>query len=325
MGVEFDKTACATRAAAGLHTTQSDIRDLNPSNFWANGLIASPPCQTFSQAGKGAGRQHIDALIEFIATMKNSYRPAPDDAPWDAVKTGLVLEPLRWADAIVPKWIALEQVRAVLPIWEATAHVLEAWGYHTWTGILSAEQYGVPQTRQRAILMAHLVRDVAAPAPTHHKYQPRKKNPDDLHLPRWISMAEALGWGATERPSWVVPSHHDGGGADGYGGSGARNAAHAARRSGGWVEKPDWVFNRPSTTIVGSFRPDLVAPPTWRKPGDGPRQNQPGAVAISVEDALVLQSFARDYPVQGGKTAQFLQVGNAIPPLLATAILRELV
>jgi len=80
---------------------------------------------------------------------------------------------------------------------------------------------------------------------------------------------------------------------------------------------PQWAKEKPSSTIVGSFRPEMVAPPTWRKAGDGPRQNQPDAVEITLEEALILQSFPKDYKVCGPKTAQWLQVGNAVPPKIA--------
>lgn len=51
----------------------------------------------------------------------------------------------------------------------------------------------------------------------------------------------------------------------------------------------------------------------------------PDAIRLSVADALVLQSFRPDYPVQGTKSKQFEQIGNAIPPRLAAAILEALI
>jgi DNA (cytosine-5)-methyltransferase 1 len=78
---------------------------------------------------------------------------------------------------------------------------------------------------------------------------------------------------------------------------------------------PEWAFNRPSTTIVGSFKPEIVAAPGYRTTVS--RQNAPNSVRVTVHEAGVLQSFPADYPWQGAKGKQFLQAGNAVPPGLA--------
>jgi len=83
-----------------------------------------------------------------------------------------------------------------------------------------------------------------------------------------------------------------------------------------------WCWDRPATTIVASFRPDIVAAPGYRV--STPRQDAEGSVKITVEEALILQSFDPAYPVQGSKSKKFEQVGNAVPPLLAAHVIASL-
>jgi len=48
------------------------------------------------------------------------------------------------------------------------------------------------------------------------------------------------------------------------------------------------------------------------------------AIRLTIRDALILQGFPPDYPVQGTRTAQFRQVGDAVPPPLAAAVIAAL-
>lgn len=402
LGIEQSPDACATRRTLGLRTLEADITTLDPADFHpCEGLIASPPCQDFSTAGKGAGRTgDRGQLVDLVP---------------------------RWVDVLRPRWVACEQVPPVLPIWREFAHLFGQWGYRCWTGLLSSERFGVPQTRERAILMASLDGAVSPPEPTHQEYR-HGEPARAVHglfgtLLPWVSMAEALGWedkalrqwrgegmverhgerpdreagepsfaitGADHRTKLVVDHRTNSRGPGGVrvptalrhvttpaptvdSQAGSRWVVRSGQTTGEGapIERPiddpaltvgsradqwqlrggaaehatvrpapapaptilgnvgkngGWVWERPSTTIAGDPR---CFSPGGQMANDGRNNDEmvgrsENAIRLTVPEGLTLQGFPPDIDVQGTKTAQWLQIGNAIPPPLAKAILAQI-
>ncbi|MFI7534369.1 DNA cytosine methyltransferase [Streptosporangium sp. NPDC049376] len=290
-GIEIDDQACATRKAAGLETWQGDVRDFGPKDFPdANVLVGGPPCQTYTVAGSGTGRHNLDKVLDFARRMAagENIRRELDEMP--DVRTGLVLEPLRWAlDAVDLERpydvIVLEQVPAVIQIWEAMAKILRANGYGVATGVLHTEQFGVPQTRRRAVLIARWnTTEVALPQPTHRLYRKGVAQTEgDAMLKPWVSMGEVVRRG---RPFTVISNY----------GTGGDPKERGKRR-----------HTTPSATVTGKISRNRV------DEGDG------GCSRFTDPEAGLLQTFPADFPWNGTGIAQ--QIGNAVPPLFALHVL----
>jgi DNA (cytosine-5)-methyltransferase 1 len=302
-------------------------------------------------AGKGEGRKVLTELVNAMYDLGKSeadswqtHGPFPLSTDDDTAR--LVLEPLRWALATRPEMIACEQVQPVLPLWEAMADVLAAHGYWTWAGLETAEQFGVPQTRQRAFLIASRLGQVAGPVRTHQRYVgPRRElDQDSLFEPParqrivapgeegllpWVSMAQALGWdeGPSPAPAPTVTSGGaDTGGVEVFASKGARARARAAVRTHQSTSTTGERYERstaaPSPTIVGST--GLWKVTHQRRGGHHtPGAQSENAVRVTVEQAACLQSFPDDHPwgAAGSKSAAFKCIGNAVPPLMAGAVL----
>lgn len=277
LGVEIDETCCATRAAAGFQTEPVDVRAwaeaagvssagpyVGPLCF--EGIVASPPCQAFSRGGHRRG----------VADPRGS----------------LVLEPLRLALALRPRWLAFEQVSEVLPFWRSALSSLESAGYAGYATLLRAETFGLPQARTRAILVAalapaHLLKH---PPATHASYAPSETQ--TTLLPSPVGWASALGL----------------------------EAAHVALATG-----MDWRPDGSSQMRLGAFPAPTVGTKSLSQwdvvPRGETRQSATARRPLTVSELSVLQGFPADYPWQGTATQIARQIGNAIPPPLALAVL----
>lgn len=351
-GTEIMREAIRTRSANGFRTIYRDVWSglFHPWLVPPHDMkISSPPCQTFSLAGNGEGRDALADVLEAISDRRyeNADRLFELTTLLDP-RTALVLTPLAHVWEHRPRLVALEQVPQVLPVWNAIGRVLRSLGYSVWTGILSAEMYGVPQTRQRAILLARSDGVAEPPTPTHSRYYPLEPYRLDAGVLPWVSMAEALGWGMTERPSLTVTS----GGAE-TGGyepfpTNARAAMEKAQARGAWIiGNQDSALGRgmkrrqsrhvsaPAQTLTGQARnwkwadrpaTTVAADPriTAREHHEHGEQSKT-ALTLTRDEAATLQSFPADFVWRGSKTKQFLQIGNAVPPLMAQAVLGALI
>ncbi|GAA1892467.1 DNA cytosine methyltransferase [Streptantibioticus ferralitis] len=345
IGIEWDRNACETRYAAGLPTIHADVSVMRKTRFdeipkSVDVLAGGPPCQSFSVAGNGAGRRALDTVKEFIHRLVNGDKE--DEAKIDEdlralgdSRTALVLEPLRWLIKAIEtkdrdpyKVIVLEQVPAVLPLWEVYAKLLrggegrlEGIKYEAECWELKTEQFGVPQTRTRAVLVARL--------PEHGAIEPLEAThlPFDLHRgkrnvaqadmlptdstipgakPHWISMAEALDAASKEKDSPVDVSRLRTGGkmkffvVSNYG-SGGDPKNRGRRKS-----------SEPAFTVTGKISRNKVYKSITEYEADQSDR-------FTIPESGVLQTFPHNFPWSGKDQAQ--QVGNAVPPRVGMHVL----
>ncbi|MFE5368123.1 DNA cytosine methyltransferase [Streptomyces mirabilis] len=286
IGLELDTAACKTRTAAGHLTIQCDVAQYptEPFKGRATGQIWSPPCQAWTRTGDRHGIADQPLVHQAVNDLANGRDTRAELlAGCQDKRSLLAAEPMRWLYDLRPEWVAMEEVPDVLPLWRQFAQHLQPWGYSTWTGVLDAADYGVPQNRQRAILIASRTRKVTGPSATH------AKAPEwDLFgecQQQWISVGQTLGWSG---PRVVISNYGD-----------PTTATGRGERTG---DAPSW-------TITSKLSRIKIL---------DPRDGSIGR--LSTQQAGVIQTFPADYPWRGTKTEQDQQVGNAVPPLLAAHI-----
>ena len=260
IGIEYEQWACATRAAAGFQTIRADVATVDPARFAGlDGLIASPPCQGFSMAGKGAARDLIPELLASIRARRWDDRADPDPRVWLIVDMG------RWLEQLDPAWIALEQVPGVMPIWRAYADLFRDRRLQRLVRAVERRRLRCPTDPHEGDPDGRPWQGGASTGADH-----AREPVDSLFgtQERWVTMAEALGWGMTNRPGMTLAVGTKSGGIDpmGLGGSGARRIVFGERGVGRWVEPGeidgDWRVGFPRRDDKGTS-PDGYRERDW--------------------------------------------------------------
>lgn len=267
-------------------------------------LIGCAPCQGFSSHRNDAG----------AADPRNS----------------LFVDFARIAAKLRPAAVVVENVPELLtdkywPFVVRAREVLERAGYFVHVGVHNMAEFGVPQERFRALMLAmpkkfrpprgfldrgefRTVRDAIGRLPA---VAAGERHPKDAmhytagHRESTIETIKAVPANGGSRPDDVGPDC----------------LRRAKERSGRAVYEDVYgrlFWDRPAITITAYAR----------NPASGRYVHPEQHRGLSVREAALLQSFPSDYEFTGSLDERFRQIGNAVPPAfaahLAAHVLREL-
>jgi DNA (cytosine-5)-methyltransferase 1 len=201
----------------------------------------------------------------------------------------------------------------------------ERLGYSIASGVLNAADYGVPQIRERFIMLGRLKGSIDLPPPTHRspdeQHDPLELFPDDRVL--WRTAGDVLcdldtEENASDEGHFAGGKHHDllkqvPPGDNYLYFTAERGHPNPVFR---WRSRY-WSFllklspNKPSWTIQAR-RSNNMGPFHWRNR------------ILRISEVKRLQTFPDDWHIAGTTEQQWRQVGNAIPPMLAEVLGRHL-
>jgi DNA (cytosine-5)-methyltransferase 1 len=324
--LELDADCCETlrRSRPQWSVIEGSIFDIESARILAAGrakrgdvdlLVGGPPCQPFSKAG---------------------YWSRGDSLRLDDPRANTLSAYMRVVEDTLPRAFLLENVGGLAfsgkdEGMQLLLRRLAEINYRTKSNyspsiqIVSAAAYGVPQLRERVIMIA--ARDGTRfqfPSPTHRPPDEDQRAPLlDASLPTYRTAWDAIGDvhpGDDEaldvRGKWadLLPSIPEG----------TNYLFHTDRGTEkgkglplfGWRRRY-WSFllklakNRPSWTIQAQPGP-AIGPFHW----DNRR--------LSVRELCRLQTFPDDLKITGGRASQQKQLGNAVPSLLAEVLGRAI-
>lgn len=328
-GNDFFGAAGETFAATHKHATflPGPIQKYSPENFLeAAGLgsgeldvlVGGPPCQGFS--------------------VYNHQRGLHDE------RSSLYHEYLRIVSGLKPNWIVLENVTGMTSAGGGAAvggilSGLEALGYTVRAEVLRAEDYGVPQERRRLVFIGNRV---GAPMPL-----PKKTH--GIGLLPFVTVEDALAdlpqllngedskltdYAHEPRSAFQLCMR--------YGSNGVKNhsAAKLSRinldrlkhipQGGSWRDIPYELLPEGMKRAKRSDHTKRYGRLSWSgmastiltkcDPHWGAYFHPSQDRTLTVREAARLQSFPDWFEFKGSRTEQYIQVGNAVPPLLGFAI-----
>ena len=312
---DFDESCVKTIEANGKNAVLGDIRNIRPEDILnKTGLkqgepflvCGGPPCQPFSTAGKRLGiNDPRGSLFMDYIRMINYIRPR--FFIMENVK-GIMSSPLK---SNLDKPLDENSPKTVLDVILSEFNKLE---YKTVYGILDAVNYGVPQFRERFVLIGSRdYEDIVLLIPTNFQMHQNKemlwKTTGDAIKDLENNPGECASF-SDERLKYLrmVP---EGGNWKDLPKDILEKAMGGAYSSGGG--KVGFYrrlsYSQPSPTVVTSpvQKATMMCHPTQDRP-------------LSIKEYARLQQFPEDWNFVGTTSAKYRQIGNAVPVGLAKAI-----
>ena len=270
---DIDKDAVATyKENIGSHIICEDIKNIDISALPdADVVVGGFPCQGFSQANRlrtlGDDRNQLYRF--FYNTIKTKQ----------------------------PKFFIAENVKGILSLGkgEAIKQIVadfEAAGYVTSITLVNMANYGVPQTRQRVIIIGQrtdLGKEMlfSVPEPTHTK-------------DRWVTIKEAIDHFPDPNTENSVLNH-------------VYSAYKVVYRNFTGHRKTD--PDKPSPTVLarGNGGGGVCAIPHYN-----------GKRRLTIRESASIQTFPEDFHFVGAMNSCYRQIGNAVPVLFAKKLGKEL-
>ena len=288
-------------------------------------LIGGPPCQGFSR-----NRAHRHRNGRFVDDPRNY----------------LFVEFLRFVEAFLPRTLVVENVADMIVkeggrFKDEILDSLDSFGYTTCNAaILNAADFGVPQRRRRAFIVASRDIPVGLPSPSHSG---EVQNGTLMPLAPWRTIGDAIsdlpsidgGQGTSPGPYARLPQNDYQRLLRGDANSVSEHVAWQLSRVQSerlsFLQQGDGVEALPlslvpKSTYGSAYRrmswdiPALTITTWMYHPGSGMFYHPEDHRTITIREGARLQSFPDSTEFRGGKVSRCRQIGNAVPPLMGAAI-----
>ena len=322
IGQDFEQACVDTMRANGHKVLDGDIRKIQPQEILdTTGLnvgepfmiCGGPPCQPFSTAGKrlGINDPRGSLFMDFIR-MIDYIRPR--FFVMENVK-GIMSAPLKHVpQASRSEGDENDPEQRLGTVLDVILSEFNKLGYKTVYGILDAVNYGVPQFRERFVLIGSRDHEeVFLPVPTHFQIHQNAAY-------RWKTVGEVIrdleddpgecGKLTPERKKYLqmVP---EGGNWRDLPKDIIQEAMGGAYNSGGgkvgFYRRLTYSQPAPTITTSPAQKATMLCHPKKDRP-------------LSVREYARIQQFPEDWVFIGTIAAKYKQIGNAVPVGLAKAI-----